>query len=136
MKRSVFFISDGTGITAETLGGTLLTQFEGVEFKKITLPFINTTDKARVTVDYINHVSTTEIRRPLVFSTTVNDEVRAIIRTASAMFLDLFSTFVGPLEQEFGVELFVKGDEVIFSEVSPRPHDTGLVTLIDRKSVV
>ncbi|TNC91204.1 MAG: formate-dependent phosphoribosylglycinamide formyltransferase, partial [Thalassolituus sp.] len=32
----------------------------------------------------------------------------------------------------FGVELFVKGDEVIFSEVSPRPHDTGLVTLISQ----
>jgi phosphoribosylglycinamide formyltransferase 2 len=32
----------------------------------------------------------------------------------------------------FGVELFVKGDEVIFSEVSPRPHDTGMVTLISQ----
>jgi phosphoribosylglycinamide formyltransferase 2 len=32
----------------------------------------------------------------------------------------------------FGVELFVKGDEVYFSEVSPRPHDTGLVTLISQ----
>lgn len=32
----------------------------------------------------------------------------------------------------FGVELFVKGDEVIFSEVSPRPHDTGLITLISQ----
>lgn len=33
----------------------------------------------------------------------------------------------------FGVELFVKGDEVIFSEVSPRPHDTGMVTLISQE---
>ena len=32
----------------------------------------------------------------------------------------------------FGVELFIKGDDVIFSEVSPRPHDTGLVTLISQ----
>ena len=32
----------------------------------------------------------------------------------------------------FGVELFIKGDEVIFSEVSPRPHDTGLVTLVSQ----
>jgi len=32
----------------------------------------------------------------------------------------------------FGVELFVKGDEVIFSEVSPRPHDTGMVTLVSQ----
>ena len=33
----------------------------------------------------------------------------------------------------FGVELFVKGDEVIFSEVSPRPHDTGMVTMISQE---
>lgn len=33
----------------------------------------------------------------------------------------------------FGVELFIKGDEVLFSEVSPRPHDTGLVTLISQE---
>ncbi len=103
-QRIVFFVSDGTGITAETLGGTLLTQFEGVEFKKITLPFINSTDKARVTVDYINHVSATEIRRPIVFSTTVNDEVRAIIRTASALFLDLFDTYIAPVEAELGIK--------------------------------
>ena len=32
----------------------------------------------------------------------------------------------------FGVELFIKGDEVIFSEVSPRPHDTGMVTMISQ----
>ena len=57
--RTVFFVSDGTGITAETLGNTLLTQFEGVEFAKTTLPFINTPDKARVTVDYINHLAAT-----------------------------------------------------------------------------
>ena len=34
----------------------------------------------------------------------------------------------------FGVELFVRGDEVIFSEVSPRPHDTGMVTLISQNA--
>lgn len=102
-QRLVFFVSDGTGITAETLGGTLLTQFEGVDFKKVTLPFINSTDKARVTLNYINHVSSTESRRPIVFSTTVNDEVRSILRTSNAMFLDLFDTFVAPIEAELGI---------------------------------
>ena len=60
--RHVFFLSDGTGITAETLGNTLLTQFDGVEFKKTTLPFINTPDKARNTVEYINFISDEERR--------------------------------------------------------------------------
>jgi regulator of PEP synthase PpsR (kinase-PPPase family) len=100
--RTVFFVSDGTGITAETLGNTLLTQFEGVEFAKTTLPFINTPDKARVTVDYINHLAATAAVRPVVFSTTVNDEVRAILRGVRALFLDLFDTYIAPIENELG----------------------------------
>ncbi len=103
-QRVVFFVSDGTGITAETLGGTLLTQFEGVEFKKTTLPFINTPEKARVSLDYINHVASTESRRPIVFSTTVSDEIRDLLRNANALFLDLFDTYVGLIEAEVGIE--------------------------------
>jgi regulator of PEP synthase PpsR (kinase-PPPase family) len=70
MQRHVFFLSDGTGITAETLGNSLLTQFEGLEFRKVTLPFIATPEKARATVEYINHVGESDGARPLVFSTT------------------------------------------------------------------
>ncbi len=103
-SRQVFFLSDGTGITAETLGGTLLTQFEGVEFKKSTLPFITSPDKARSTVNYINHIAGTSPTKPLVFSTTVNDEVRAILRECNAFFLDLFDTFITSIEQELGVK--------------------------------
>jgi len=103
-QRTVFFVSDGTGITAETLGGTLLTQFEGVDFAKTTLPFINTPEKARVTVDYINHLAATASQRPIVFSTTVNEEVRAILRGAHALFLDLFDTYVAPIEAELGLK--------------------------------
>jgi [pyruvate, water dikinase]-phosphate phosphotransferase / [pyruvate, water dikinase] kinase len=102
--RHVFFVSDGTGITAETLGNTLLTQFDGFEFRKTTLPFITNADKARTTVDYINHLAETTSSRPLVFSTTVNDEVRDILRKANAMFLDLFDGFVHAMEGELGVK--------------------------------
>ena len=101
-QRIVFFVSDGTGITAETLGGTLLTQFEGVSFKKTTLPFINTPEKARVSLNYINHVADTETVRPIVFSTTVNEEVRTILRGARVLFLDLFDSFIAPIESELG----------------------------------
>ena len=99
--RSVFFLSDGTGITAETLGNTVLTQFDGVEFKKITLPFINTVEKAQSTVEYINFVASTG-PRPLVFSTTVNDEVRNVLRTCNARFADLFDTYIHAIEDELG----------------------------------
>lgn len=99
--RPVFFLSDGTGITAETLGGTLLTQFEGVEFRKTTLPFINSPERARTTVEYIDHVAS-QGARPIILSTTVNDEVRAILRKAKGLFLDLFDTYIHAIEQELG----------------------------------
>lgn len=103
-KRPVFFISDRTGITAETLGHTLLTQFEDAEFKQMTLPFINSADKARTTVEYVNHAAETSRLRPIIFSTTVSDEIRGILRTADALFLDLFDTFIAPIEQELRVK--------------------------------
>ncbi|HEY0915555.1 MAG TPA: pyruvate, water dikinase regulatory protein [Solimonas sp.] len=101
--RHVFFVSDGTGITAETLGHTLLTQFEAVEFKTTTLPFVNTPEKARSTLDFINFIAKDAGLRPLIFSTTVNDEVRAILRTAEALFLDLFDLMIHTIELELGV---------------------------------
>lgn len=103
-KRPVFFISDRTGITAETLGHTLLTQFDENEFRQMTLPFINSIDKARTTVEYVNHAAKTSNLRPIIFSTTVGDEIRAVLRTADALFLDLFDTFIGPIEQELQIK--------------------------------
>ena len=73
--RPVFFVSDGTGITAETLGNTLLTQFDGLDFDKTILPFVNTMERAKSTVDYINFVGDQTGHRPLVFSTTVNESL-------------------------------------------------------------
>lgn len=102
--RHVFFVSDRTGITAETLGNGLLTQFESFDLKKSTLPFVTTPEKARAAVDYINHLAGTSGQRPLVFSTTVNDEIRDILRGAKALFLDLFDTFIPAIEQELGAK--------------------------------
>lgn len=104
VKRAVFFLSDRTGITAETLGATLLTQFDESEFKQSTLPFVNSVDKARAAVEYINHTATDTGQRPIVFSTTVSDEVREILRGADALFLDLFDLFLPALENELKVK--------------------------------
>lgn len=101
--RHVFFVSDGTGITAETLGTTLLTQFEGVEFTQTSLPFVSTPEKARVTVDYIDHIASKSEHRPLVFSTTVNEAARAVLRACNGLFVDLFDTYIHGLEQELGI---------------------------------
>ena len=56
-RRTVFFVSDGTGITAQMLGHSLLTQFEGVEFNQVTLPFIDNADKAQECLERIERES-------------------------------------------------------------------------------
>ena len=102
--RTVFFVSDGTGITAETFGHSLLSQFEGQRLREIRLPFTDTPDKAHEVVDRISQQGRLDGRRPIIFSTLVNESINAIVRRADAVFLDLIATFVGPLEAEFGVK--------------------------------
>lgn len=102
-NRTVFLVSDSTGITAETLGHSLLTQFETENFKQITLPFINTTEKADEAVAKINRVAAQDNLRPIIFSTLVDDRLREHLLPANGLFLDFFQTFLGPLEGELGV---------------------------------
>ncbi len=99
-RRTVFFVSDQTGVTAETMGHSLMTQFEGLEFRPVTLPFVSDVDKAREVVRRINRAGQDEGLRPIVFSTLVQDELRDIVVTADGLFLDFFAAFVGPLERE------------------------------------
>ena len=101
-QRTVFFVSDQTGGTAETMGHSLLTQFDGGEFKPVTLPFISTVDKAAEAVRRIDATAADEGVRPVVFATLVNDSVREVLRQANCLYLDFFDAFLGPLEQEFG----------------------------------
>jgi len=101
-NRTVFIVSDGTGITAEMLGHTLLTQFEGIDFTQIKLPFIDTIAKAETCVARINQTAATETARPIVFTTLVDATVRETIRHANAFVLDFFEGFLDPLEAELG----------------------------------
>jgi regulator of PEP synthase PpsR (kinase-PPPase family) len=102
--RTVYFVSDGTGITAETFGHSVLSQFEGLRLRQVRLPFIDSVEKADEAVTRINHQGRVDGRRPIVFSTLVNTRINDIVRTANALFLDLIATFVDPLETEFGVK--------------------------------
>ena len=99
-ERTVFFLSDQTGVTAETLGHSLLTQFDGHHFRHVTLPFIDTDDKAREAVQKINEAATEADARPIVFSTLVQDEFRSVVREADGLHLDIFDVFLEPLEEE------------------------------------
>ncbi len=102
-ERTVFYVSDGTGVTAETFGHSLLTQFEQVRLREVRLPFIDSVDKARQAVDRIDRQALLDRHRPIVFSTLVDASINDVVRLANCRFLDLFATFVEPLESEFGV---------------------------------
>jgi regulator of PEP synthase PpsR (kinase-PPPase family) len=103
---SVFFVSDGTGITAETFGNAILAQFE-VKFRHIRIPFVDSVDKAHQAVRQILHTGEVEGRKPIVFTTLVNMEVLTVILDGckgKTMLMDMFGTFVNPLEQELGIK--------------------------------
>ena len=103
--RTVFFVSDGTGITAETFGNSILAQFPATP-RHVRRPFIDSVDKARDVQREIDETAEREGKRPIVFITLVNDEVREVIARpdSKGLVLDMFRTFVEPLEVEFGVK--------------------------------
>ncbi|MGQ0711767.1 MAG: posphoenolpyruvate synthetase regulatory kinase/phosphorylase PpsR [Rhodoferax sp.] len=102
--RTVFFVSDGTGITAETFGNAILAQFE-TRGRHVRLPFIDTVDKAHQVVRQINHAATVEGYKPIVFTTLVNEEVLKVLQAGcQGMLLDMFGMFVQPLEKELGLK--------------------------------
>jgi len=102
-KRTAYFISDRTGITAEMLGHSLLTQFDTIAFNEVTLPFVDSVEKAHAAVEQINAQGAADGVRPLLFSTLVNQNVSAVVATANALFLDCFEIFILPMEKELGV---------------------------------
>jgi regulator of PEP synthase PpsR (kinase-PPPase family) len=101
--RTVFFVSDGTGITAETFGHSVLTQFD-LHFRQIRLPFVDTRDKAYEALRRINETFIADGQRPVVFSTLVQSELSNVVRQSKGLYMDLIQTFVEPLEQELGVK--------------------------------
>lgn len=102
--RTVFFISDGTGITAETLGHSLLTQFEGIRFRQVRIPFVTTLEQARSCLTQIRDAARRDGARPIVVTTLVDANISMLLREADALFLDFFETFIVPLEEELGVK--------------------------------
>lgn len=102
-ERAVFFLSDQTGVTAETLGHSLLTQFNQQNFRQVTLPFIDTEDKAHEAIKRINSAAS-DGPQPIIFSTLVQREVRALLREANGLVIDIFDVFLSPLEEELDEE--------------------------------
>jgi len=99
-KRTAYYLSDRTGITAETLGHSLLTQFDAVDWNKVSVPFLDSVEKAQDLVQQINHTAGLDGQRPMVFSTLIDPEVLAVIETADCLLYDFFGAFIGSMEDE------------------------------------
>jgi len=100
-QRTVFYLSDQTGITVELLGQTLLSQFDSVEFITQTIPYISNREKARKAVELINRNAQQTDTQPVLISTIVSSDIKAILHTSQALMLDVFEHFISPLEETF-----------------------------------
>ena len=125
-ERTVFFVSDRTGITAETLGISLISQFEGVHFKPVMLPFVDSTEKALEVTNRINACAAAEQSLPLVFSTIVDPTIRALVSKSQSHYVDFFSTFIPDLEKT----LHLKAEHLV-GRVHGTRHTQAYNTRID-----
>ena len=100
--RPVFFISDGTGITAETIGHSLLTQFGDTRFATDRIPFVDTPDKAREAAQRIRGAGEAAGVRPIVINSCVDNELYRLLAESGGLMLDIFAPFIEPLERELG----------------------------------
>lgn len=103
MQRQVFFISDRTGITAETLGHGLLSQFPKLQQTRQTFRYVDSVEKAEETLASILQLSESGTDKPIVISTVITDELREVFKHPDIFLLDLFAAFIKPLENELGM---------------------------------
>ena len=104
MTRTVFYVSDGTGITAETIGNTIITQFNDVAFESYRIPFTDTVEKAERVAARVRSHRQANGQRPIIISSVVDPEISAILVDSGALLLDVFAPFIAPLEQELGTQ--------------------------------
>ncbi|WP_227430109.1 pyruvate, water dikinase regulatory protein [Psychrobacter sp. I-STPA6b] len=102
--RTAFFISDGTAITAETLGRSILSQFHQIPFETRVIPYVDTMDLAEEAVAQINLAYQKDGVLPLVFDTIVNPDIREKINSAQACNLDMYEGLIGRIAEEIGAK--------------------------------
>ena len=98
----VYFLSDSTGISAETMGNALLIQFPELRFERTLIPFISSVEEAREVVKRLDAVLDASERTPLVFTTAANDEVRLELRKMRCPLIDFFDLHMQQVESILG----------------------------------
>jgi [pyruvate, water dikinase]-phosphate phosphotransferase / [pyruvate, water dikinase] kinase len=104
MRRAIFYISDGTGITAETIGHSVLTQFGGMDFDTYRIPFVDSPATAHAAALRIKTNGEETGARPIVVNTVIDGTLTEILSGSGAFMMDVFAPFIGPLEQELGMK--------------------------------
>lgn len=101
--RTVFFVSESTGITAETLGQSLLSQFDGIDFEEVYMPYINTEARARALTQRMSEARERDGARPICFATMLDQHIGDIVRGGDCCYIEVFDHFVAPLAAELGL---------------------------------
>ena len=100
--RPVFYVSDGTGITAETIGHSLLTQFTDTHFIGERISFVDSVERAEATAQRIRAAGEIHGLRPVVINSCMASDVGEALAESGALMLDVFAPFIEPLERELG----------------------------------
>jgi [pyruvate, water dikinase]-phosphate phosphotransferase / [pyruvate, water dikinase] kinase len=99
----VFFLSDSTGISAETMGNALLIQFPDLRFERRLIPFISSVEEARRVVAILDAAAAGPIT-PLAFSTTAVEEVRQELLRSKCPLIDFFGMHMESVESILGAK--------------------------------
>lgn len=144
----MFYVSDGTGITAETIGHSLLTQFSDTPFRTDRIPFVDTAEKALEAVARIRAAGESSGTRPIVVNSCVDPSLSVVLAESGALMLDVFEPFIEPLERELGRQRHSRVGQahgmVDFETYHRRinamnfalTHDDGIATNYDEADVI
>jgi regulator of PEP synthase PpsR (kinase-PPPase family) len=99
----VFFLSDSTGNSAETMGNALLIQFPDLRFERRLIPFITTVEEARRVVAILDQAMAGPVT-PLAFSTTAVSEIRDVLHTSTCPLIDFFDLHMERVESILGAK--------------------------------
>ncbi|WKD48485.1 posphoenolpyruvate synthetase regulatory kinase/phosphorylase PpsR [Microbulbifer spongiae] len=100
-KRTAFFISDGTGLTVEAIGHSLLAQFQDQHLEQVTLPYIDSASKVQQALQRIEKAASESGLQPIIITSIVSDQIRQQLHQSPALMLDIFENYLTPLASLF-----------------------------------
>ncbi|WP_299945193.1 pyruvate, water dikinase regulatory protein [uncultured Microbulbifer sp.] len=96
-KRTAFFMSDGTGLTVEAIGHSLLAQFQDQHLEQVTLPYIDSAGKVQQALQRIEKAASESGLQPIIITSIVSDQIRQQLHQSPALMLDIFENYLTPL---------------------------------------